>query len=113
MRSSSGFSSDGPARQYDCQTCALLTDETYEDTPLHICSGGLDDGEYDYPIERYRYIRQCLDEGEPVNMDVLTLLEHGFLEQEFEAAVLKIYTPRETLVIPDYSIIKSWMKESA
>ena len=68
---------------FKCETCVLLTDETYEGTALHICEGDLDQEENAW--ERYEYVQWCLAEGEPVIMAVLELIRDGFLKDEVMA----------------------------
>jgi len=64
-----------------CKTCNILIDETHENTALHICQGGLGDGSYPHSWQRYRYVRQCLEENQPIIMAVLDLIASGFLEE--------------------------------
>jgi hypothetical protein len=64
-----------------CQTCEFLMNEAFEGTPTHICRGGLQAGEYENGWERHAYVRQCLEEGEPVIMSVLELIEGGWLNE--------------------------------
>jgi hypothetical protein len=78
----SGRNNDGVLQNdFICQTCEWMMDETLEGTPAHICRGDiLNDGGYDNANERHEYVRQCLEEGEPVIMAVLQLINDGFLQ---------------------------------